>query len=78
MILCFILGMAYYHFLIVSEGTSLESDWEPVEAYKPSQPGAVYSIRFTGPELARLRAVARREGIRISDVIRQAGNGAQP
>ena len=49
-----------------------ERDWEPVEAQKPATASAVYSIRFTGTELSGLRSVARRERIRISDIVHRA------
>lgn len=49
-----------------------EEDWEAVEAEKPPKASAVYSIRFTGTELAGLRSVARRERIRISDIVHRA------
>jgi len=49
-----------------------EEDWEPVEAQKPPKASAVYSIRFTGTELAGLRSIARRERIRISDIVHRA------
>ena len=49
-----------------------DEDWEPVEAKKPPTASAVYSIRFTGNELAGLRSIARRERIRISDIVHRA------
>jgi hypothetical protein len=49
-----------------------EEDWEPVEAHKPPKASAVYSIRFTGTELAGLRSIARLERIRISDIVHRA------
>ena len=49
-----------------------EEDWEPVEAQKPPKASAVYSIRFTGTELAGLRSIARLERIRISDIVHRA------
>lgn len=49
-----------------------EEDWGPVEAQKSAKASAVYSIRFTGTELAGLRSIARRERIRISDIVHRA------
>jgi len=49
-----------------------DEDWEEVEVQKPAEASVVYSIRFKGPELAGLRAIARREGIRISDIVHRA------
>jgi len=49
-----------------------DEDWEPVEAKKPPTASAVYSIRFTGNQLTGLRSIARREHIRISDIVHQA------
>ena len=49
-----------------------DEDWEPVEAKKPPTASAVYSIRFAGNELAGLRSIARREHIRISDIVHRA------
>jgi hypothetical protein len=49
-----------------------DEDWEPVEAQKAPKASAVYSIRFAGTELAGLRSIARRERIRISDIVHRA------
>lgn len=49
-----------------------DEDWQPVEAQKPAKASAVYSIRFTGTELAGLRSIARLERIRISDIVHRA------
>ena len=49
-----------------------DEDWEPVEAKKPPRASAVYSLRFTGNRLTGLRSIARRERIRISDVVHRA------
>lgn len=49
-----------------------EGEWEPVGVERPARAGAVYSIRFTAEELDSLRAIADREGKRISQVVRDA------
>ena len=57
---------------MTSQIGSRDSDWEIVEAKRPGRASMVYSIRFSGDELARLRELARREHIRISDIVHRA------
>jgi hypothetical protein len=49
-------------------------EWEdePTDFLVASNPGVVYSIRFTADEFHRVSELARREGLTIDDLIRTA------